>query len=349
MTTMTGNETNKEQSRTSRRLPSVNRAMILRAAIVAAVIGGILTLINQPGWVAGSAPADILPLALAFLIPFGVVLISQVAGTRRAFIDTVGRAGPAIREGFITTTFSHGIPARAAAIGLVFGSLNAIITLLDALAQSGDLAAVTVAPLGQAYVLPLVFGLLSQSISYRRSRYWNTIPDHRRHDMGRWRPPAPESSPYITPAGFAALRKELDDIWLRRRDVVKALAAAAAEGDRSENAEYIYRKKELGGLDRRIRYLQKRLPVLNVVRESPNDDAIYFGATVEVCDDAGETQTYRIVGADETDAKTSAISMDSPLARSLLAKRVDDEIVVTIGDKTTTMNVLSIRYEAMME
>jgi len=163
--------------------------------------------------------------------------------------------------------------------------------------------------------------------------------------MGRWRPPAPKSSPYITPAGFAALRKELEDIWLRRRDVVKALAAAAAEGDRSENAEYIYRKKELGGLDRRIRYLQKRLPALNVVRESPNDDAIYFGAIVEVCDDAGETHTYRIVGADETDAKTSAISMDSPLARSLLAKRVDDEIVVTIGDKTTTMNVVSIRYE----
>ena len=87
--------------------------------------------------------------------------------------------------------------------------------------------------------------------------------------MGRWRPPSPESSPYITPAGFDVLQKELDDIWVRRRDVVKALAAAAAEGDRSENAEYIYRKKELGGLDRRIRYLQKRLPVLKVVRASP--------------------------------------------------------------------------------
>ena len=91
--------------------------------------------------------------------------------------------------------------------------------------------------------------------------------------MGRWRPPSPESSPYITPAGFDVLQKELDDIWVRRRDVVKALAAAAAEGDRSENAEYIYRKKELGGLDRRIRYLQKRLPVLKVVRASPAGDA----------------------------------------------------------------------------
>jgi len=162
--------------------------------------------------------------------------------------------------------------------------------------------------------------------------------------MGRWRPPAPQSSPYITPAGFAALQKELENIWLRRRDVVKALAEAAAEGDRSENAEYIYRKKELGGLDRRIRYLQKRLPILNVVRESPENNAIFFGAYVEVCDDAGESHTYRIVGPDETDVKTSAISMDSPLAKALLAKQVGDETVVTTGEKTTTMTVVSIKY-----
>ncbi len=162
--------------------------------------------------------------------------------------------------------------------------------------------------------------------------------------MGRWRPPAPYSSPYITPAGFVALQKELDDIWIRRRDVVKALAAAAAEGDRSENAEYIYRKKELGGLDRRIRYLQKRLPALNVVREQPTGDAIYFGATVEVCDESGETLSYRIVGPDETDAKKFAISMDSPIARALLGKRVDDEVRVEVGEQSTAMSVLSIRY-----
>lgn len=163
--------------------------------------------------------------------------------------------------------------------------------------------------------------------------------------MGRWRPPTPQSSPYITPAGFETLQRELQDIWVRRRDVVKALAAAAAEGDRSENAEYIYRKKELGGLDRRIRYLQKRLPSLNVVRESPENDAIYFGAIVEVHDDAGNMYTYRIVGADEADAKTSSISMDSPLARALLAKRVDDDVVITTGEKTVTMSVVSVRYE----
>jgi len=162
--------------------------------------------------------------------------------------------------------------------------------------------------------------------------------------MGRWRPPAPKSSAYITPAGFDALQKELDGIWLRRRDVVKALSEAAAEGDRSENAEYIYRKKELAGLDRRIRYLQKRLPVLNVVRDLPSEDAVYFGAFVEVCDDSGDTSTYRIVGPDETDAKTAAISMDSPLARALLRKRVDDEVLFETGGKQRTLTVLSIRY-----
>ncbi len=163
--------------------------------------------------------------------------------------------------------------------------------------------------------------------------------------MGRWRPPPAESSPYITPAGFAALQEELKGLWLRRRDVVKALAAAAAEGDRSENAEYIYRKKELGGLDYRIRYLQKRLPSLNIVQERPNSDAIFFGATVEIRDEGGDTRTYRIVGPDETDAKTSAISMDSPLAKALHKKRVDDPVLVNIGEKTNTLTILSIHYQ----
>jgi transcription elongation factor GreB len=165
--------------------------------------------------------------------------------------------------------------------------------------------------------------------------------------MGRWRPPAARSSAYITPAGYAALQKELKELWLRRRDVVTALAAAAAEGDRSENAEYIYRKKELGGIDYRIRYLQKRLPALNVVRDTPKGDAVYFGATVEIADDSGNTRRYRIVGPDEADARTSSISMDSPIARALLAKRVDDEVVVPTGEKTVTLTVLSIQYEVL--
>ena len=162
--------------------------------------------------------------------------------------------------------------------------------------------------------------------------------------MGRWRPAAPKSSPYITPVGFDALKRELDEIWLRRRDVVKALAAAAAEGDRSENAEYIYRKKELAGLDRRIRYLQKRLPELKVVRDQPNGDAVYFGATVEVCDDAGNTNAYRIVGADETDGKAGAISIDSPVARALIGKRVDDDVEIRVAESVATVSIVAIRY-----
>lgn len=163
--------------------------------------------------------------------------------------------------------------------------------------------------------------------------------------MGRWRPPPPKSSPYITPEGFTALQEELDEIWIRRRDVVKALAAAAAEGDRSENAEYIYRKKELGGIDYRIRYLQKRIPNLTVVRETHSGNKVYFGATVELIDDDGKERTYRIVGADETDAKKHWISIDSPMAKALLGKEIDDEVSITIGDKTTTVAVESISYD----
>ncbi|MGB5347406.1 MAG: GreA/GreB family elongation factor [Woeseia sp.] len=167
--------------------------------------------------------------------------------------------------------------------------------------------------------------------------------------MGRWRPPAVKSSPYITEPGFTALQAELKGLWLRRRDVVKALAAAAAEGDRSENAEYIYRKKELGSLDYRIRYLQKRLPALNVVREFANSDAVYFGATVTVAEAQQEPQTYHIVGPDEADPKTRAISIDSAIAKSLLGKRVDDEISVPVADGIRRITVLEIRYDLVVK
>lgn len=163
--------------------------------------------------------------------------------------------------------------------------------------------------------------------------------------MGRWRPPAPNASPYITPAGYQALQKELEDIWVRRREVVKALAAAAAEGDRSENAEYIYRKKELGGIDRRIRYLQKRLPKLKVIRDQPRSDAVYFSATVELRDDSGETHEYRIVGPDEADAKSAAISVDSPVAKALLGKRVGDEVEIATEAMNQVFAILTIRYQ----
>ncbi|MGB5245863.1 MAG: GreA/GreB family elongation factor [Woeseia sp.] len=163
--------------------------------------------------------------------------------------------------------------------------------------------------------------------------------------MGRWRPPPPKSSPYITQPGFDALQAELKALWLRRRDVVKALAAAAAEGDRSENAEYIYRKKELGGIDYRIRYLQKRLPVLHVVREFANSDAVYFGATVTVIDTDDESYTYRIVGPDEAAPNDHAISIDSAIAKGLLGKRVDDEVTVVTSESDRVLTVTAIRYE----
>ena len=162
--------------------------------------------------------------------------------------------------------------------------------------------------------------------------------------MGRWRPPPPKSSPYITAEGFKVLQDELKALWDRRKDVTKALAAAAAEGDRSENAEYIYRKKELREIDRRIRYLQKRLPSLKIISETPADqDRIYFGAQVTLENDQGEEVTYRIVGPDEITTKCN-ISMDSPLARALLTKTYDDEVVIRIEQGERRYLVLDINY-----
>jgi len=165
--------------------------------------------------------------------------------------------------------------------------------------------------------------------------------------MGRWKPPPPASSPYITRAGYEQLQQELKDIWLRRRDVVKALAAAAAEGDRSENAEYIYRKKELGGIDYRIRYLQKRLPKLNIVdqEQTASQDKVFFGAWVLLEREDGSQVEYRVVGPDETDAATNCISMDSPLAKALLRKTIDDEVRITVKDNREEFLITGIRYK----
>ena len=163
--------------------------------------------------------------------------------------------------------------------------------------------------------------------------------------MGRWRPPQPASSPYITPAGYEALQQELKSLWTRRADVVKALSAAAAEGDRSENAEYIYRKKELAGIDRRIRYLQRRLPNLNVVREAANREQVFFGAWVTLEDDGGSRYEYRIVGADEADAGDKLISIDSPLARALLKKSVEEEVTLELESQRRSFVILDIRYD----
>jgi transcription elongation factor GreB len=162
--------------------------------------------------------------------------------------------------------------------------------------------------------------------------------------MGRWRPPAEKSSPYITPEGYRALEKELAALWVKRKGVNEALSAAAAEGDRSENAEYIYRKKQQGEIDRRIRYLQKRTPDLKLVDKVGSTDKVFFGAWVELEVD-GEQFEYRIVGSDETDAKLNFISVDSPLAKALLGKPLDTEIKVMIGGVEKLYTILAIRYK----
>ncbi|MDR6992309.1 transcription elongation factor GreB [Luteimonas sp. 3794] len=167
--------------------------------------------------------------------------------------------------------------------------------------------------------------------------------------MSRWRPPAEKSTALITPEGHARLKAELDDLWrVRRPEVVRALSAAAAEGDRSENAEYTYRKKQLGEIDRRVRYLSKRLESLRVIDAAPSDpDAVFFGAHVELEDtDSGELAHYRIVGPDETDAKAGWISIDSPLARAMLKKRVDDEFEAQLPGGLVRFAVLAVDYRA---
>jgi transcription elongation factor GreB len=166
--------------------------------------------------------------------------------------------------------------------------------------------------------------------------------------MSRWRPPAEGSTAIVTRAGFERLRDELNDLWkVRRPEVVRALGAAAAEGDRSENAEYIYRKKQLGEIDRRVRYLSKRLEAFRVVEGAPADPtAIFFGAWFEIENaDSGEVKRYRVVGPDETDATLGWISIDSPLARAALKKRVDDEFEALLPTGKAVYVVVSVSYE----
>jgi transcription elongation factor GreB len=165
--------------------------------------------------------------------------------------------------------------------------------------------------------------------------------------MGRWRPPQASSTALITRAGHDRLKVELDHLWRERRpEVVRALAAAAAEGDRSENAEYTYRKKQLGEIDRRVRYLGKRLQSLKIAPEAPTDrDAIYFGAWITLEDEQGREHRYRIVGPDETDAPLGFISIDSPLARAALKKRIDDEFSAELPGGRASFVVIEVSYD----
>jgi len=164
--------------------------------------------------------------------------------------------------------------------------------------------------------------------------------------MGRWRPPQKPGSPYITLEGAGRLREEVQYLWRELRpEVVKALAAAAAEGDRSENAEYTYRKKQLGGIDRRIRYLSKRIDIMKIVDRPPADTSIIrFGAWITLSTSSEGRVDYRIVGVDETDAQKGFISIDSPVARALLGKRVGDSAEVVLPEAPVIIEVIAIRY-----
>jgi transcription elongation factor GreB len=150
----------------------------------------------------------------------------------------------------------------------------------------------------------------------------------------------------ISRAGLTRLKAEFDELWrVRRPEVVAALAAAAAEGDRSENAEYTYRKKELAGIDRRVRYLSKRLPELKVVEGRPADmAAIWFGASIVIEDEQGSELGVRIVGSDEIDPERNHISIDAPLARAALQKRIDEEFEVETPGGRRRYVVIDIRY-----
>ena len=165
--------------------------------------------------------------------------------------------------------------------------------------------------------------------------------------MGRYRPPAKKGSPYITPEGKRVLDEELDFLWNKRRPlVVQALSAAAAEGDRSENAEYIYRKKELGEIDRRVRFLSRRVDELKVVVDTPSQtDQIFFGAWVELENDDGEIIQYRIVGPDEFDADKGFISMDSPVANALMKKREGDDVSIETPGGIINYYINRVQYQ----
>ena len=164
--------------------------------------------------------------------------------------------------------------------------------------------------------------------------------------MGRWRPPVRPSSQYITRPGAERLRAELDQLWrVERPQVTQAVAEAAAQGDRSENAEYTYGKKRLREIDRRVRFLRKRLDGLVIVEQAPSDPGrVYFGAWVELEDEAGRLRTHRIVGPDEFDMDPRYVSMDAPLGRALLGRRLDEEIALELPGGRQQLTIVAIRY-----
>ena len=167
-------------------------------------------------------------------------------------------------------------------------------------------------------------------------------------------PPLPTGSRnYMTPGGFARLKRELDDLVTRERPaLVTTVAWAAGNGDRSENGDYIYGKKRLREIDRRIRFLVRRLDQAEVVdpasrRDDDNDDQVFFGATVTVRDDAGATRRISIVGVDEIDVARGYVSWVSPIARALLKSREGDVVSVQTPAGAEALEVMDVRYDEL--
>ncbi|MCO1335533.1 transcription elongation factor GreB [Microbulbifer sp. OS29] len=164
--------------------------------------------------------------------------------------------------------------------------------------------------------------------------------------MGRWRPPRPRGSRYITAEGAQRMRAEVKYLWEEERPrVTLAVSDAAKLGDRSENADYIYGKKRLREIDSRVRFLTKRLEEITVVAQIPDDKGkVFFGAWVTLEADDGGSLCYRIVGPDEFDVKAGLISMDSPVARSLLGRKLDDEVEIRQGEAWQIYHITEIQY-----
>jgi transcription elongation factor GreB len=164
--------------------------------------------------------------------------------------------------------------------------------------------------------------------------------------MSRFRPPQVPGSKYITAEGARRLREELDELWrVERPKVTQAVSEAAAQGDRSENADYIYGKRRLREIDSRVRFLRKRLDGMVTVDQPPSDPRrVFFGAWVSLESEDGEESRYRIVGPDEFDLAPDYISMDSPLGRALLRKALDEEVTVELPGGARKFIIVAIDY-----
>jgi len=165
--------------------------------------------------------------------------------------------------------------------------------------------------------------------------------------MGRYRPPRQRGSAYITRQGEQALRAELHQLWkVERPQVTHVVHEAAKNGDRSENGDYIYGKRRLREIDSRVRFLNKRLDELTIVDKPPADiSKVYFGARIDLEDEAGDEHHFRIVGPDEFDLAAGKLSMDSPMARALLGKSVDDEITVHSPSGDNRYVIIAVDYD----